>query len=143
VDKQERQKIILKIIKSQRMTSQTDLVEALENKGISCTQASVSRDLAELHVLKVEGAYKVNEFRAKSLSPLVGSLSVDRAGDHLVVIRTGPGSAQAAALIIDRAKLSGIVGTVAGDDTIFIAVKNREDQTVVMKNLHSIFGEMD
>lgn len=142
MEKQQRQKLILSIIKTQRISNQLELVQALEVKGVVCTQASISRDLSDLKVGKVGGAYKTPDLQPKMMSPLVGTLSVDRAGDHLIVIRTGPGSAQAAALIIDRAKIGGIVGTVAGDDTIFIAVKTRDNQNAVIKDIHKIFGDL-
>lgn len=143
MEKEERQKNIIKILKAQRISNQGDLVAALEKKGIACTQASVSRDLAELRVVKVDGVYKTQEIKTRMAGGLVGAITIDRAGDHLIVIKGGPGSAQAAALLIDRAKLTGIVGTVAGDDTIFIAVKSSDDQRAVIKQLHKIFIEME
>lgn len=139
MDKEERQKNLLKVLKTQRVSNQTDLVSILQKKGIPCTQASVSRDLAELRIIKVDGVYKSQEIKTRIGGGLVGAITIDRAGDHLIVIKGGPGSAQAAALVIDRAQITGIVGTVAGDDTIFIAVKSLDDQRAVIKQLHKIF----
>ena len=143
MDKEERQKNLLKLLKTQKISNQSDLVALLEKKGIPCTQASVSRDLAELRIVKVDGVYKPQEIKTRVAGGLVGAISIDRAGDHLVVIKGGPGSAQAAALVIDRSKLTGIVGTVAGDDTIFIAVKSSEDQRAVIRQLHKIFLDLE
>ncbi len=142
MEKQQRQKLILSIIKSQRIASQSELVQALDAHEVACTQASISRDLTDLHISKVDGIYRVPEIQPKMLNPLVGTIHIDRAGDHMIVLRTGPGSAQVAATMIDRAKISGIVGTVAGDDTIFIAVKSRDDQNAVIRDLHNLFGDL-
>ena len=128
----------MQLICNHRLGSQQDLVRELEALGVTCTQASVSRDLAELGVLKIDGIYRMPETQ-KGQSGLVGSLTAEKAGDNLIVIRTGPGMAQAAALIIDRTKVQGLIGTVAGDDTIFLAVRSREDQNSVIRQVFALF----
>lgn len=139
MDKYQRHQLIIKLIRSARITSQSELVQQLDKYGVVSTQASASRDLSELNISKIDGAYVSQEVVNHSRSNLVDQLTVSRAGDHLVVLNTGPGAAQAAALMIDRAKMSGIVGTVAGDDTIFIAVKCRDDQNAVIRHIHGLF----
>ncbi len=128
----------MQLICNHRLGSQQDLVRELEALGVTCTQASVSRDLAELGVLKIDGIYRMPETQ-KGQSGLVGTLTAEKAGDNLIVIRTGPGMAQAAALIIDRTKVQGLIGTVAGDDTIFLAVRSREDQHSVIRQVFALF----
>ena len=138
MDKHQRQRKILDILRAKRLGNQADLVAELERRGVVCTQASVSRDLAELGVVKVDGAYKPPQLEAGQ-SPLVDRLTAECAGDALVVVRTGPGGAQRAALIIDKARLTGVVGTVAGDDTIFVAVRGKDDQTKAIRRILSLF----
>ncbi len=140
MDKKRRQQKIADVIRAKRMANQTELVAELKRKGIVSTQASVSRDLGELGVVKVDGAYKLPQVEAGQ-SSLVDRLTVDRAGDNLIVVRTGPGHAQMAALHIDKAKMAGIIGTVAGDDTIFIAVRSREDQNKVVRKVFTLFNQ--
>lgn len=102
----------------------------LRRDGIEATQATLSRDLRELGVLKGPAGYTLpseggqraggRELREAAAAYL---LSVQPAG-NLVVLRTGPGQASALALEVDRCGFDGVVGTVAGDDTIFIAAKS-------------------
>ena len=140
MDKHTRQRHITALIRSRPIASQGELVQALADQGIECAQASISRDLAEMGVVKVDGAYRVPHLEAGK-SSLVDHMSVEKAGDNLIVIRTGPGHAAAAALAIDKARLTGIVGTVAGDDTIFIAVRGREDQNRLVRRIIALFQQ--
>jgi transcriptional regulator of arginine metabolism len=136
--KTERQQKIADVIRAKRIRSQAELVQELERRGVTSTQASVSRDLSELGVVKVGGVYKLPQVEPGQ-SSLVDRLAVDRAGDHLLVVSTGPGHAPIAALKIDKAKIAGIVGTIAGDDTIFVAVRGRKDQSKVTRKILSLF----
>ncbi|MCX6110694.1 MAG: arginine repressor [Proteobacteria bacterium] len=140
MDKQLRQQKISDILRKETIRNQSELVQALTALGFESTQASTSRDLAELGVVKVDGAYRAPQLEPGQ-SMIVDRLSADRAGDHLIVLRTGPGHAQMAALHLDRARLSGVIGTVAGDDTIFIAVRNRAEQAKVMRRIIAIFKQ--
>jgi transcriptional regulator of arginine metabolism len=114
--------------------SQTELAERLAIDGIQVTQATLSRDLEELHAVKVRGAYLIPEDGERALRPaeqatsklirLLRELltSVDHSG-NLVVLRTPPGAAQFLASAIDRTGLPDIVGTIAGDDTILVVAR--------------------
>ena len=93
--------------------------EQLERAGVSATQSSVSRDLEELGVVKHHGRYALPHANGDSTR---GLLSLDVAGDVLVVAKCLPGRASAVAVEIDDAAIPEIVGTLAGEDTIFIAV---------------------
>lgn len=122
-----RREAILTLVSSRRLATQDDLVAALGDVGIEASQASVSRDIAALGLVKVGGRWAPPSAEGVSRDPLeqriaAFTLSVAPAGSNLLVLRTPPGEAQGVALALDRLDLPGVVGTVAGDDTIFVAV---------------------
>ena len=102
------------------------------------TQPSISRDLEELGVVKHNGHYTLP--RAAAGAAAHGLLGLDPAGDCLVVAKCEPGLASAVAVAIDRAGIDEIVGTVAGEDTIFIAVHERKAQRAAIKKIWELFG---
>jgi transcriptional regulator of arginine metabolism len=126
--KTRRQSRLRTILQQRHPRSQDELASMLRHDGIEATQATLSRDLRELGVLKgpagytLPGATTGREGVRRELHEAAAAflLSVQPAG-NLVVLRTGAGQASALALELDRAGLEGIAGTVAGDDTIFIA----------------------
>ena len=134
---------ILEIIEKQDVETQEELAEMLEDRGISVTQATISRDIKELHLLKVlseNGGYKyatldkaekgMTERLIRIFSESV--LSMNHAS-NLIVIKTLTGSANAAAEAIDSLRWSPVVGTLAGDNTIFVAVRSVEEVEGVME----------
>lgn len=137
MQKEERQETILKVIAAMRISRQEDLVQALRDHGIEVTQASVSRDLEDLGIVKVKGAYAQPDRTIRQLG--IGLTSIETAGPNLIVARTYAGLASASAVRIDSAKIEEIVGTIAGDDTIFIAVKDQKDQKAVIRQLWELF----
>ena len=134
--KDSRQKRILSLIRAKPIGTQAELKSLLERAGVPATQSSVSRDLEELGVVKHHGHYTVQRTNGGSAR---GLISLDPAGDNLVVARTEPGLASAAAVAIDGAAIPEIVGTIAGEDTIFIAVGDARSQKVVMKSIWKLF----
>ena len=132
-----RQRKILSLIRAKPISTQEDLKAHLERAGVPATQSSVSRDLEELGVFKQHGRYTIA--RAKGAATH-GLLSLDPAGEILVVARTEPGLASAVAVDIDAAAIKEIVGTLAGEDTIFIAVSDARAQRVVVKRIWELFG---
>ena len=94
--------------------------------------------MKKLGVVKVDGYYKTPSI-APGESDKVDRLDAVAAGDNMIVLRTGPGNANRAAVIIDRENISGLLGTIAGDDTIFCAVANRHEQARVMKRIFALF----
>lgn len=141
MNKDTRQKKILSLIRARRIGTQEELKELLERGGMEATQSSVSRDLLELGIVKHQGAYRLPQ--ATNNGAGVGSrglLSLDMAGDVLVVAKCEPGLASAVAVEIDRAALTEVVGTLAGEDTVFIAVTDRKNQRAVIKKVWEIFG---
>jgi transcriptional regulator of arginine metabolism len=137
MQKAERHQIILDLIGAMRIGRQDELVRALADRGYTVTQASVSRDLDELGIVKLNGAYAQPQRNMDGLG--IGLLSVEAAGPNMVVVKTVPGLASATTVRIDAAKLPGIVGTIAGEDTIFIAVEGENKQRGVIKGLWELF----
>lgn len=137
MQKVRRQEVVLNVIRSARISRQDELVRILRKKGFSVTQASVSRDLDELGIVKIDGIYRIpqKEFR----TPDFGLLSLVPAGPYLIVAKCVAGLASAAAVRIDAAGINEVVGTIAGDDTVFIAVSNEEDQKKAMPKIGKLF----
>lgn len=135
--REQRQTAILKLIDAKRIGRQEELAELLEKKGFSVTQSSVSRDLLDLGIVKIHGHYALPKKPRNAVA--FGLLSLDTAGDNLVVAKCEAGLASAVAVRIDDANISEIVGTIAGDDTIFIAVKDKGEQKTVIKKIWEIF----
>jgi transcriptional regulator of arginine metabolism len=135
--KRERQKKLLNLIRAKRIGTQQDLRAHLERAGVASTQSSVSRDLEELGVVKHHGAYALPQANGNTAR---GLLSLDVAGDALVIARCLPGRASAVAVEIDDVAIPEIVGTLAGEDTIFIAVRDQKAQRSVMKRIWELFS---
>ncbi len=125
-----RRRTIRRLLQQQSVQSQTALVALLASEGFDVTQATVSRDLKELGAFKARRdgrlVYVIDEPRSDGteLASMLDAyaLKIDATG-NLVVISTPPGAAQVVAGAVDRAGLPGVLGTVAGDDTLFIATE--------------------
>lgn len=127
--KLKRQKALLSLIRSESLSTQGELVARLNRTGIPCTQVSVSRDIRELGLVKRGGRYTAPEasIMPESVSNLSENISifirsVTIVGDNMVVIKTLPGTAHSVGLLVDNVNWSKVAGTVAGDDTVFLAV---------------------
>ena len=128
--KVQRQQTIAKLIGRNPVTSQPQLVDLLATEGIVATQTTVSRDLEDLGAVKVrvpggETVYAIPEFEPARLAPedhlrrVMGEWVAEvRSSGNLVVLRTPPGCAHVVGSALDRSNLPGILGTVAGDDTL-------------------------
>lgn len=138
MQKEQRQKKILSLIRAKRIGTQEELTEHLERAGVPATQSSVSRDLVELGIVKHNGHYSVP--KAADGAAARGLLEMLTAGDALIVARCEPGLASAVAVEIDRVGFSEIVGTLAGEDTVFIAIADRRAQRTAMKKIWELFG---
>lgn len=132
-----RQKKLLSLINAKPFATQAELRDSLERAGVPATQSSLSRDLEELGVVKHRGHYAVPKANGAAAR---GLLSLDLSGDNLVVAITEPGLASAVAVQIDDANISEIVGTLAGENTIFIAVSDQKAQRPAMKKIWELFG---
>ena len=134
--KRARQAEILSIIQSQAVETQEQLLQALRSRGFTSTQATISRDIKELHLVKElsGGCYRYTAYprpgadnsqgRLRNIFK-EGVLSVD-AAQNLVVIKTMPGLASAACSALDNMEMADIVGTIAGDDTGVLIMRDAE-----------------
>ena len=146
--KQERKEAILGLVGSRRLGSQEAIRAVLSDRGIDVTQATLSRDMAELKLVKVMGAdggphYALpgGEGQAPPVETLLSSLflSAEAAG-NLMVVRTMTGGAQAVALAIDSEEWAEVLGTLAGDDTVLVILREAEQAVAVAARLRAIAG---
>jgi transcriptional regulator of arginine metabolism len=150
--KNQRQHRIIKLLESQPVTSQTQLVALLADQGVDATQTTVSRDLEDLGAVKVrlpggETAYALPELPAQQLAPedhlrrVLGEWVVEVAhSGNLVVLRTPPGSAHVVGSALDRSGLDEVVGTVAGDDTVLVVVDEEIGGGAMAVRLRDVAG---
>lgn len=130
-----RQKAIIEIINNYEIDTQDELVKKLKEKGFDVTQATISRDIKQLQLIKVPASggkqkyalsgvdYQTSNKYMRVLAD--GIISVESAG-NILVIKTGSGLAMAVAAAVDSLKIDGILGSIAGDDTIMCVVKDTE-----------------
>ena len=142
-----RRQAILAAIATRRIETQEQMVEALAEQGIEASQASVSRDITALHLVKADGRWTAPPQELPTRNPLEERiagrlLSVAPAGDHLLVLKTPPGEAQGVALALDRLDPEGVVGTLAGDDAIFVAVVDADTGRDVATWLQGLIPEV-
>src|SRR5690242_7057357 len=134
--KARRQALLLELIDGEALHTQEQLRRRLRQHGFDATQATISRDIAELGLVKRagDGAYQRQDAEAPASDAALTALerataeflrSVARV-EQLIVIRTGIGQAQPLAIAIDRARLPDVVGTIGGDDTILIVARSRK-----------------
>ncbi|MBU8907740.1 transcriptional regulator AhrC/ArgR [Desertibacillus haloalkaliphilus] len=132
---------IREIITNNEVETQDDLVAELKNAGYNVTQATVSRDIKELHLVKVpmiDGRYKYSLPADQRFNPLQklkralmdSFVSIDRS-DNLIVMKTLPGNANAVGALIDNLDWSEILGTICGDDTILIISRSKEESPII------------
>ena len=143
-----RRRTIREVLDRERIRSQGELLRSLVSRGFSVTQPSVSRDLSQMHVAKVNGRYVTSESLA-ARPPGIYDLGLAAswivrtrpAGPHLTVVVTPPGRAQVVALALDGARWPEVVGTVAGDDTVFVATAGRRQQARLLARLGRLTEE--
>ena len=152
VTKHQRQHRITKLLESSAVSSQAHLVELLADEGIDATQTTVSRDLEELGALKVrlpggDTAYALPELPSHQVAPedhlrrVLGEWVVE--ADHsgnLIVLRTPPGSAHVVGSALDRSGFAGVIGTVAGDDTVLVVASEATGGAAVAHRLAVLSG---
>ena len=135
----QRRAAIRDLLAREPAATQASLVRALEDRGFVATQSSVSRDLRELGAIKTAGGYKLPPGEATDngqVTAVAGLLrSITPAGSNLLVIHTGIGAAQRVALALDRSRWPGMVGTIAGDDTIFVATESAHAQKTLIARI--------
>jgi transcriptional regulator of arginine metabolism len=147
----ERQGMILRLVSEHELSTQTELADALREAGFDAVQTTVSRDVADL------GLVKVRNERGRLVYAPPGAADLSRLGElasalrrwalsivptgNIVVIQTPPGHANALAQAIDAAGLADVAGTVAGDDTIFVAAREGSGTALADQLQHHLEGE--
>jgi len=134
----------MRILRSGTVRNQQDLVSLLRKEGHVVTQSSVSRDLRDLGVLKAAGGYVLPAEETARTNGNFRALvqfvrGVKPAGPCLTVLRTTIGAAQSVAVAIDKAEWPEVVGTISGDDTIFIATNGSPAQAKLHERLRTLF----
>ncbi|HEU5245495.1 MAG TPA: hypothetical protein VFU09_00235 [Candidatus Udaeobacter sp.] len=138
ISRRKRQEKTLALVQARRITTQQKLLHLLERAGVPATQSSVSRDLEELGIVKHRGFYRLPQ--APDGASARGLLRLVPAGDCMLVARCEPGLASGIAVEIDRAQISEIAGTIAGDDTIFVALVKPNLQRTATRKIWEVFG---
>ncbi len=149
--KNKRQETILELIEHYEIQKQEELLRLLEERGFHATQATVSRDIRELKLMKGTGEGGVHKYvlpaRKQNVTPRFNSsltesiLKIDSA-ENLIVVKTYPGMASAVASCIDSFDIPEIVGCVAGDDAILVVVCTREDALSLRERLRRMIAEI-
>jgi transcriptional regulator of arginine metabolism len=143
-DRRQRHLKILELVATHPIHTQEELALALSREGWTVTQSSVSRDIASLHLAKVDGAYRPPAAaRRLPADPdeqriAEGVLTIELAGDALLVVHTPPGEANRVGAALDRLAWPEVLGNISGDDTILIAVRNPAGQRRVLGALRRL-----
>ncbi len=138
-----RREVLLSLVATRELRTQEDLARALREEGFAVSQASVSRDIAALGLVKVEGKYALPPKEKTRKNPLeeriAGNLlGIRRSEPNLLILLTPPGEAPGVGLALDRLAPPGLAGTVAGDDTVFAAVEKPSDLARLEKLLKGL-----
>ncbi len=136
--KERRLKLIAETVAENAVKNQADLIALLKRRGFAVTQASVSRDLDELNITKKEGVYRQSS--KNRFNDSFGRVTFSAAGGHMIVAKCSSGLASALAVQLDALELEGVVGTIAGDDTVFVALASSSSQTGIIRKLKVQFG---
>lgn len=139
-----RQGQILKMIRSKRINTQEELAQELRAQGIEVTQVTLSRDLREMGIVKTADGYReiLPDPTGPSLAQVMAEYLLDvRLAQHLVVLKTSTGSANSLAVALDQEDWPEIAGTVAGDDTVFVACWDNQRAKTVHERLLSYVNQ--
>src|SRR5215831_11189987 len=139
-----RQGQILRLVSDERIANQEDLRRRLAARKLRVTQATLSRDLQELRLVKTHEGYKTATAAAEEPAPLpalsraLAEFLLDiRPAENLLVLKTPPSGAQPLAAAVDGAKFTEIAGTIAGDDTVLIITPNKKTRESLQKKIES------
>jgi transcriptional regulator of arginine metabolism len=139
-----RQGQILKLIRSRRINTQEELAQELRSQGIEVTQVTLSRDLREMGIVKTADGYRgiLPDPTGPSLAQVMAEYLLDvRLAQHLVILKTSTGSANSLAVALDQEDWPEIAGTVAGDDTVFVACWDNQRAKTVHERLLSYVNQ--
>jgi transcriptional regulator of arginine metabolism len=138
--RQERQEAIRRIVRAERVKTQRALVDQLKDAGFDCTQATVSRDITDMGLRKLpEGVYVLAE--DLHLQRMVSDLVFDvKYSNNLVLVKASSGTAPGVAAALDAAEIDGILGSVAGDDTVLVITVAESDAALLVDTLDKFRG---
>ena len=149
--KTRRQTVILELVDREPLRNQEELRRRLRQRGFHTTQATISRDITELGLVKQAGDGAYQRPGAEDVNPEAALAVLERSTaeflrniervQQLVVVRTGRGQAQALAEALDRARLPEVVGTIAGDDTILLIARGGRGAAALVKRLKDYSSE--
>lgn len=138
---------ILELLRTEKVTTQSDLRRKLERRGIRVTQATVSRDIEELGIIKTREGYRVPNPSPTAAPPqptlavvLKEFLRGVRLAANMVIIKTHPGNAHSVAVALDAENWMEVMGTIAGDDTVFIATTGGREASRLQKKIMAILA---
>ncbi len=142
-----RRALIVELVRSRHVATQDDLRGLLQARGHAVTQATLSRDLARLRARRVSRpgggtTYELDAAPAEAPAQLAAMASLVvgvREGAAIVVVHTRPGAAQAVAAIVDQSRLDSIIGSIAGDDTIFLVPARKVSTQALARSLRRLF----
>ncbi|HEV8611972.1 MAG TPA: hypothetical protein VGQ73_00595 [Gemmatimonadales bacterium] len=143
-DRRQRHLKILELITTHAIRTQEELADALAREGWEVTQSSVSRDIAALHLIKVDGVYqRPAATQRRRPDPdeqriAEGVLTIEPAGDALLVLHTPPGEANRVGAALDRLAWPEVLGNISGDDTIFVALRNGASQRKMLATIRRL-----
>jgi len=148
-DTRARRALIVELVRTRHVATQADLRDLLRSKGHDVTQATLSRDLAKLRARRVSlpsggTAYEIDSFPARTggepaeLAAMGALVLGIREGAAIVVIHTRPGAAPAVAAQLDQARLDSVIGSIAGDDTIFVVPERRVTTATLARTLRRL-----
>jgi transcriptional regulator of arginine metabolism len=144
--KNKRQEAIISIISERAVETQEELAELLSERGFNTTQATISRDIRELKLTKISYDGKRHRYAAGNTKEssdsyrhvmINGIVSMDYS-ENIIVIKTVSGMAMAVGAAIDAMSIEGIMGCIAGDDTLFLAIKKKEQATGIMNKIAAV-----
>ena len=145
--KTKRQDLILKLISEKEIFGQQELHDALCDLGVEVTQATISRDINELNLVKSTGitkkyryskAFAESNVSTQHLSLIKGIIVSIVSSNNLIVIKTHAGSANTVCKVIDEFNFNNVLGTIAGDDTIFMALNSKADAEVIAQKIKDL-----
>ncbi|MGN0396135.1 MAG: arginine repressor [Coprococcus sp.] len=145
--KQKRQAKIIEIIENNDIETQDELLDMLLKEGFQTTQATISRDIREINLTKVAsasgrqkyvlGKTTANESMDSYIQVLSAGIISMETAENIIVVKTVAGVAMAVAAALDKMEITGLVGCIAGDDTIFLAVRSKELTKSVIKTIEN------
>lgn len=146
--KKERLSIIENIITENEVSTQEELTEFLVKKGLNVSQSTISRDMTELNLIKIEGVnkkfkYAKAQITGEKLTPQMVNLFKQvtvsiAAANNIIVVKTLAGNAGTAGMALDEMRFSQVLGTVAGDDTLLVVAKSNADAEIIIKSLRAL-----